>query len=68
MKKENAILQSTAKRLASWLDVFLLLPGMAFIVVGVFLIYRPAGYIVLGLCFIALAFFIAKKQAAGGDS
>jgi hypothetical protein len=67
MKNKNTILQSTAKKLFSWIDVFLLLSGMTFIIIGVFLIYRPAGYIVWGLCFIALAFFVANKQA-GGDS
>lgn len=51
------------KRIFAWLDVFLLLPGMASIAIGVFLIYQPAGFIVLGGCLIALAFFVANKQA-----
>jgi hypothetical protein len=64
IKNKITILQC----LAAWLDVLLLLLGMAFIVTGAFLIFQPVGYIVLGLCFIALAFFIAKKQAIRGDS
>jgi len=55
------------KVLASWLDVIFLIMGMAFIAGGVFLIFRPAGFIILGLCFVALAFFVAKKQAGGGS-
>jgi hypothetical protein len=60
--------KSALKCLAPWLDVILLVPGMAFIVGGVFLIFQPAGFIILGLCFIALAFFVANKLANGGDS
>jgi hypothetical protein len=56
------------KHLAKWLDVIFLFPGMAFVAVGVSLVYLPAGYIVLGLCFLALAFFVANKQAKGDDN
>jgi len=56
------------KRFASWLDVFLLLPGMALIAKGVFLIYQPAGYIMAGILLVTLAFFVAKKQTDGGGS
>lgn len=59
---------SFMKRLAIWLDVIFLLPGMALISFGALLIFRPAGFIVIGVCFIVLAFFIGKKQASGGDS
>jgi len=52
--------------LAAWLDVIFLIPGMVCITIGVFKIYIPAGDIMMGLCFIALAFFIGKKQAGGG--
>ncbi|MFA6931508.1 MAG: hypothetical protein WCT05_14380 [Lentisphaeria bacterium] len=51
------------KKLFEWLDVLLLSIGMALISVGAFQIYIPAGFIVLGLCCVALAFFVAKKQA-----
>lgn len=55
-----------SKRLASWLDVLFLLPGMAFLIIGVFFIYAPAGFISLGMCLIALAFFVAAKFQRGG--
>ena len=51
------------KKLFEWLDVFLLGIGVALISAGAFQIYIPAGFITLGLCFAALAFFVAKKQA-----
>lgn len=51
------------KRVAEWLDAVFLLPGMGFISAGVWQVYRPAGLIAIGVCFTALAFFIAKKQA-----
>lgn len=41
-------------------DVLLII-GIILLSVGVFKIFIPAGYIVLGICFIAFAFFIAKK-------
>jgi hypothetical protein len=47
------------------LDILLLFPGMALISYGVYQIYRPAGFIMSGLCLAALAFFVAKKQARG---
>jgi len=43
------------------LDDMLLIIGVILLAIGVFKIYIPAGYIVLGICFIAFAFFIAKK-------
>jgi len=42
-------------------DDALLIIGIILIAVGVFKIFIPAGYIVLGICFTAFAFFIAKK-------
>ncbi|MDD3035598.1 MAG: hypothetical protein PHO93_01635 [Candidatus Saccharimonadaceae bacterium] len=59
MKKKNIF-----KRLAKWLDVIFLIPGMAFISWGVSKIYIPAGIITIGVCLIALAFFIAQKNAS----
>ena len=64
MKKKSDVL----KRLAAGLDVFLLLAGMAFLSIGVFKIYIPAGYLTIGVCLVATAFFVAKKQADGGGS
>lgn len=45
-------------------DIFLII-GISLLAVGVFKIFIPAGYIILGICFIAFAFFIAKKKGAG---
>lgn len=45
------------------LDDLLLIAGIALITRGVFFIYPPAGYMVLGLCFWGLAYLVAKKQA-----
>jgi len=39
----------------------LLIIGLILLSLGVFKIFIPAGYIVLGICFIVFAFFIAKK-------
>jgi len=57
--------KSILKRLAAWLDVFLLLPGMGLIVFGAFLIYVPAGYILCGCCLIAMAVISGKIHSRG---
>lgn len=49
-------------------DAIFLILGYVCLAIGVFLIYIPAGWITVGLCFLALAFFVAKKQAMGGGS
>jgi len=49
------------KTLSKLADDILLIIGIILLSVGVFKIYNPAGYITLGICFIAFAFFIAKK-------
>ena len=59
MKKKNIL-----KRLTEWLDAIFLVPGMAFISWGISEIYIPAGIITIGVCLIALAFFIAQKNAS----
>lgn len=43
------------------IDAILLLLGMASINIGVFLLNVPAGFISLGICFVLLAFIVAKK-------
>lgn len=53
------------KKIFEWLDVISLMAGIVFVAIGTFQIYTPAGFIVLGGCFSALAFLIAKKQASG---
>ncbi len=64
MKKEKW------KHLYKWLDVILLICGMSFISIGVLIISVAAGLIVIGICLITLAFFIAAniatKQVNGG--
>ncbi|CAB1243727.1 protein of unknown function [Ruminococcaceae bacterium BL-6] len=57
--------KKTWKRLAEWLDVIFLLPGMAFLVYGTFQIYIPAGFILCGCCLIALSVIFGKIR--GGD-
>ena len=49
------------KTLLKLADDILLIIGIILLSVGVFKIFIPAGYIILGICFIAFAFFIAKK-------
>jgi len=59
--------KSIWKRLASWLDVIFLLPGMGLAVYGTFQIYVPAGYILCGCCLMAMAIIFGKIHAKGGD-
>ena len=55
------MLKKCIKILSKCVDDVLLIIGIILLSVGVFRIFIPAGYIVLGICFIAFAFFIAKK-------
>lgn len=55
------LLKNTSKILLKCVDDILLIIGIVLLAIGVFKIYVPAGYITLGICFIAFAFFIAKK-------
>ena len=43
-------------------DDVLLLVGVFFIARGVFAIYVPAGYIVLGISFLGLAYMLAQRK------
>lgn len=54
------------KRLAEWLDVIFLLPGMALLAYGTFQIFIPAGYILCGCCFIVMAIIFGKIRSKGG--
>lgn len=45
------------------LDDIILLAGIACVSYGAFLIFEPAGYIVLGFCLFGLAYLVAKKRA-----
>src|SRR5690554_6882137 len=51
------------KGFALILDDLLLVAGITCITRGVFLIYVPAGYIVLGLCLFGMAYLIAHRKA-----
>ena len=51
------------KGFALILDDILLVAGITCITRGVFLIYVPAGYIVLGLCLFGMAYLIAYRKA-----
>lgn len=55
------IFKSMIKMLLKIAEDILLIIGIILLSTGVFKIFIPAGYIVLGICFIAFAFFIAKK-------
>ncbi|MBB6218192.1 hypothetical protein HNQ80_004332 [Anaerosolibacter carboniphilus] len=46
----------------NYVDDMSLILGFTSVSVGVFKIYVPAGFIVLGICFMALAYFIAKRR------
>lgn len=43
------------------LDDILFIAGFILLSIGAFKIFIPLGYIVLGICLIAFAFFIAKS-------
>ena len=58
--------KSFPKKIFNMMDALLLVSGMTFVSTGVMYVYKPAGLIMIGLCLIALAFFIAAKQAKGG--
>ena len=51
------------KKFPDWLDAVMLVSGMVFIDLGVFLIYPPAGFITLGGCLVIMAILVAKKNA-----
>ena len=55
------MLKKYFKIITKCIDDILLIIGIILLSIGVFKIFIPAGYIVLGICFIAFAFFIARK-------
>ena len=55
------------KKFNKYLDDILLIIGIALISIGVFKIYIPLGYIILGICIIAFAFIYARKEVGGYD-
>lgn len=60
--KIKNIINNIFKILSMILDDIFFIIGVALLAVGVFKIFIPAGYIILGICFIAFAFFIAKSR------
>lgn len=63
--KIKITIRNMFKMLSMILDDIFFIIGVALLAVGVFKIFVPAGYIVLGICFIAFAFFIAKCRVGG---
>ncbi len=53
------------KGLGIILDDLLLLAGIGYLFYGVSQIYKPAGYIVLGLCLFGLAYLVARRREKG---
>lgn len=51
------------KKVTDYIDDILLLSGVTLLSIGVFKIYIPAGFISLGVCLIAFAFFYASSRA-----
>lgn len=56
------VVRRVCKAIRKCVDDLLLVIGLVLFSIGVFKIYIPAGYIALGICFIAFAFFYAKKE------
>ena len=56
------MLTKVLKTLSLIADDVMLLIGATWLVYGVFQIYVPAGYIVLGLCFIVMAYLMATRK------
>ncbi|WP_337969734.1 hypothetical protein [Virgibacillus salexigens] len=50
------------KFINKYLDDILLLIGIALVSYGVFLFYIPLGFIILGICFLAIAYFYARSK------
>lgn len=63
VSKIKNIMNNIFEILSMTLDDIFLIIGIVLLAVGVFKIFIPAGYIVLGICCIAFAFFIAKTKA-----
>ena len=55
-------MQKALSFISSIADDVLLLVGVSFLSYGVFQIYVPAGHITLGICFIAIAYVVAKRK------
>lgn len=56
------LFKKVLKIFIDFVDDISLVLGIYFLCKGIFKIYIPAGYISLGICLLALAFFIARKK------
>lgn len=56
------MLTKILKALSLIADDVVLVIGVTCLTFGVFQIYVPAGYIVLGLCFIVMAYLMATRK------
>lgn len=63
--KIKNIVNKIFKILSMILDDIFFIIGVVLLAVGVFKIFIPAGYIILGVCFMVFAFFIAKGNTGG---
>jgi hypothetical protein len=50
------------KKALGFIDDVFLIAGISFLATGVYQIYPPAGYITLGICLIAGAYFYAQSR------
>ena len=55
-------MQKIIKTISLIADDVLLLVGVFLLSYGVFQIFVPAGYITLGICFISIAYLMAKRK------
>lgn len=65
LKKISKLGISKFKRLIELglIEDVMLIGGVASLTVGVHMIYKPAGFIVLGLCLMAGAYLVGRKGA-----
>lgn len=59
---KNKIAEVIFREVIKAFDDILLVFGVGFLVYGIFLIYKPAGYITLGICFLGLAYLMAQRD------
>lgn len=62
LKKITKAMSLVTKAISHVADDALLFIGVSFLSYGVFQIYIPAGHITLGICFIAIAYLLAKRK------
>lgn len=55
-------IKAIAKFISSIMDDILLTAGFASLTIAGFKVYEPAGYAVMGLCFLAYAYLVARRK------